>query len=112
MKTLLQLLMITGFGLFANLALADTVWVDVRTVEEHQDDHIEGDLNLPLQSLDEQALLSTFDKDDEIILYCRSGQRAGQAMDIFRDAGFTNIINAGGINDAREQRGISPVEVL
>ena len=40
----------------------------------------------------------------EIRFYCASGGRAGRAQAMFEEAGFTNVSNAGGIEDAREQR--------
>lgn len=105
MKTLLvNSLVVAGFCLIAGTSLAETVWVDVRTVEEYQQDHIEGDLNLPLHTLEDRSLASRFDQDDEIMLYCRSGGRAEQALEIFEAAGFGNVHNAGGIEDAREMR--------
>lgn len=105
MKTLpMKILAVAGFWLAAGTTLAETVWVDVRTVEEYQHDHIEGDINLPLQTLEDQSLQTRFDQDDEIMLYCRSGVRAGQAREIFEAAGFTNVHNVGGIEDAREVR--------
>ena len=82
----------------------DTVWIDVRTVEEYSDDHIEGDANIPLATIDPNQLASQYGKDAEINLYCRSGNRAGQAMAILQEAGFTNVNNVGGISDVRELR--------
>jgi phage shock protein E len=46
------------------------------------------------------------DKTTEIHLYCRSGGRAGRAMNALEDAGYTNVSNAGGIEDAREARAL------
>lgn len=105
MKTLpMKILAVAGFCLIAGTSLAETVWVDVRTVEEYQQDHIEGDLNLPLDTLESQLLQSRFDQDDEIRLYCRSGGRAERALEIFETAGFSDVRNVGGIEDAREIR--------
>jgi len=38
-------------------------------------------------------------KDQKIILYCRSGKRAGKALIVLKEEGYTNVINAGGIED-------------
>jgi len=84
--------------------LAEQVCIDVRTVEEFSSDHIEGDANIPLASLDTAALASKYGKDAELMLYCRSGNRAGQAKAQLEAAGFTNVTNAGGIGDVRELR--------
>jgi phage shock protein E len=100
-KSLLVLLA----GLFyAQASLADPVWIDVRTAEEYAADHIDGDANIPLAELDPVALAATYGKDAELALYCRSGNRAGQALETLKAAGFTNVTNVGGISDVRTQR--------
>ncbi|WP_445083070.1 rhodanese-like domain-containing protein [Candidatus Nitrotoga sp. BS] len=37
-------------------------------------------------------------------MYCRGGVRAGKALSALRNAGYTNVQNVGGINDARKLR--------
>ena len=91
----------------AALAQAETVYIDVRTVEEFAADHIEGDLNLPLAELDPTKLAERYGKEAEIVLYCRSGNRAGQAMTRLQEAGFTQVSNGGGIDDIRKLRSIA-----
>jgi phage shock protein E len=88
----------------SSLVLAEPVYIDVRTVEEYSADHIDGDANLPLAELDPAALAQTYGKDAELVLYCRSGNRAGQAMEQLVAAGFTNVSNGGGIADMRKLR--------
>lgn len=103
MKSFLNLFV--SLLLLASAAVqADPVYIDVRTVEEYSADHIEGDLNLPLAELNVAALGERFGKDAELVLYCRSGNRAGQAMEQLVAAGFTNVSNAGGIDDVRNLR--------
>lgn len=100
-----------AFFLFLNACASvnndNAVWIDVRTVEEYNEDHIDGDLNIPLQVIDVEEFASMFSKDEEINLYCRSGNRAGQAKQILEAAGFTNVNNRGGIGDARELRNLA-----
>jgi phage shock protein E len=91
----------------ATLVWADPVWIDVRSPEEFAADHIDGDVNIPLAELDAAALATQYGKDAEIALYCRSGNRAGQAKDLLEAAGFTQVSNAGGIGDVRELRKIA-----
>ena len=98
------LLILLGLLTFARAVHADPIWIDVRSAEEYASDHIDGDANIPLATLDAASLAATYGKDAEIMLYCRSGNRAGQAQDILRAAGFTNVVNAGGIADVRSQR--------
>lgn len=93
--------------LWTTNAIADPVWIDVRSEAEYAEDHIEGDDNIPLAAIDTDALAAQFGKDAEINLYCRSGNRAGQAKAVLEAAGFTNVSNVGGISDVRELREIA-----
>jgi phage shock protein E len=83
---------------------AETVWIDVRTLEEYAQDHVDGDANIPLAEFDPTTLVERFPEATEFMLYCRSGNRAGQAKDLLEAAGFTNVVNAGGIDDVRKLR--------
>ncbi len=110
MTTLYRFLLAAGFSLVLAACVSasqESVWIDVRTVEEYNADHIDGDANIPLASIDAEALAAMYGKDTQINLYCRSGNRAGQAKTILEAAGFTNVVNAGGIGDAREVRNIA-----
>jgi phage shock protein E len=108
MKIMLtRLLLLSSLLGFALPAAAEPIWIDVRTVEEYASDHIEGDVNVPLAALDTAALADAYGKDAELMLYCRSGNRAGQAQAILEAAGFSNVDNAGGIADVRQLRGIA-----
>jgi phage shock protein E len=69
--------------------------IDVREPLEFRQGHVEGAVNLPLSGL-ALGKFGDIDKDDEIILYCRSGHRAGVALQIFKQHGFNHVIN--GIN--------------
>lgn len=101
------LCLLSGLLFCTQSALADPVWIDVRSLEEYSADHIDGDANVPLAALDVQALATTYGKDAELKLYCRSGNRAGQAQALLEAAGFTNVSNAGGIAEVRTLRGIA-----
>ncbi|WP_260258611.1 rhodanese-like domain-containing protein [Vibrio intestinalis] len=71
--------------------------VDVRTPQEFQQGHLKKALNYPLSDLDKH--FANIDKDTLIVLYCRSGNRSGQAYDYLTKQGFTNLYNAGGYQD-------------
>lgn len=88
-------------------SLAETIWIDVRSAEEYQASHIEGDLHIPYQGIVEGVAASRLDKSDEIKLYCRSGGRAGKAKAALEAAGYTRVENAGGIEDVREERNLA-----
>lgn len=103
LKSIVKVL--TGLLLLASAAVqAEPVYIDVRTVEEYATDHIEGDINLPLAELDTAAIAERFGKDAELVLYCRTGNRSGQALEKLVAAGFTNVSNGGGISDVRRLR--------
>jgi phage shock protein E len=71
--------------------------VDVRTPEEYASGHIAGSVNIPLQEL--QSRMSEIPSNQAVVLYCRSGNRSGQAATLLRDAGYTQIYDLGGIID-------------
>lgn len=98
---IIRILSTLSLSLLASFALAEERWIDVRTIEEYQVDHIEGHANIPLATIQASGTLAGISKDDEIHLYCRSGRRAGEAMAILEAAGFTNVVNDGGIDDVR-----------
>ncbi|MFT6694288.1 MAG: phage shock protein E [Neolewinella sp.] len=92
---------------FSSLANADSNWIDVRSELEYSIDSIEGDVRISHGDIVKQINQMFPDKGSEIQLYCRSGGRAGIAMSALRDAGYTNVSNAGGIDQARRKRGLS-----
>lgn len=71
-----------------------TIIVDVRTVEEwNNDGHAGCSVNYPLNELDKKT--DSLKGYDSIILVCRSGNRAGQAKEMLEKAGFKGIENKG-----------------
>lgn len=86
--------------------MAEPVWIDVRSAEEHKLDNIEGDIRITHTDALPEVTNLYLNKDAEIHLYCRSGRRAGKAMSDLIQAGYTNVHNVGSIDDARQTRGI------
>ena len=74
--------------------------IDVRTEAEWNTGHLEGALHIEWQDI--LNISSDIQKDEEIFLYCRSGNRSGKATKILVDAGYINAKNAGSIEDASE----------
>ncbi len=70
--------------------------VDVRSQEEYDAGHLEGALLIPYDQIPERLAEFGEDKNHSIVVYCRSGKRAGVAEKTLREAGFTNVLNAGG----------------
>jgi phage shock protein E len=72
--------------------------VDVRTPDEFTDGAYPKAKNIPLAVLPVR-LNELEPKDKPIVLYCASGARSAQAARILKQAGFTDVNNAGGIGD-------------
>ena len=72
--------------------------VDVRTPEEFRDGSYQGAINIPLATLiARQAELGP--KEGPIVLFCASGARSGMGARLLKQAGFKDVINAGGLSD-------------
>lgn len=75
------------------------VILDVRTAEEFQEKHIPGAINVPNEKIGTDSIEELPDKEQLILVYCRSGNRSKQASEKLVDLGYTNIVEFGGIND-------------
>ena len=73
------------------------VLVDVRTPEEYRSGHIQGSVNIPLDSLD-AVERKIPDKDSRIFVYCLSGARSRMACQLMAASGYNDITNIGGIS--------------
>lgn len=74
--------------------------VDVRTPAEFAEGHVKGSTNIPLDQVPNQ--LAQFKGKDQIIVFCRSGNRSGQAKMILERNGFKNVTNGGTWQDVNE----------
>jgi len=72
--------------------------IDVRSPGEFRDGAYPGAVNIPLATLPAR-LMELEPKDKPIVLYCASGARSGQAARILKQAGFSDVVNAGGLGD-------------
>ena len=73
--------------------------LDVRTPEEFAERHIPGAINIPNETIGTDEISELPDKDQLILVYCRSGNRSKQASEKLAALGYTNIVEFGGIND-------------
>ena len=79
---------------------AGVVTLDVRTPGEFMTGHIQGAQNINFESGNFENEIAALDKNATYAVYCRSGNRSGQAVAIMHDAGFHNVYNLnGGIID-------------
>lgn len=79
---------------------SSTILVDVRSPWEYEMDHIPGAKNIPLEELvDKAEEVKNF--KSPVILYCRSGNRSGMAVNILKQMGLVDIFNGGGLYDLK-----------
>ena len=109
--TLAALCLGLTFGVAQASERAETGWewieqgaliVDVRTPQEFADDHLENAINYPLSEIEQH--FAKLDKNTQIVLYCRSGNRSGQAYQWLEKQGFTNLHNAGGLVEMQQSK--------
>ncbi|MCL2489109.1 MAG: rhodanese-like domain-containing protein [Propionibacteriaceae bacterium] len=80
--------------------------IDVRTAAEFAAGHLQGAVNIDVQSADFGTTIANLPKDGTYIVYCQSGVRAGNAQSQMKAAGFTDVTNAGGIAAAAKSTGL------
>ena len=86
------------FGAGANANLQSIIddgafLVDVRTPGEFAEGHVKGSVNIPLDLVTME--LTKFKNKKNIIVFCRSGNRSGQAKTILEANGISNVTNGG-----------------
>ena len=93
------------------LAIGDeSVIIDVRTLDEWNAGHLATAQHLQLDLVAQSIETAVVDKNQQVYLYCRSGNRSGQAKIIMDGLGYTNVINAGGLGNASELLAIEIVQ--
>ena len=70
----------------------DAIVIDVRTLDEFNTGHIEGAINIPVDTISS----INYDSDTVIIVYCASGMRSATAAKALISLGYTNIYNLDG----------------
>ena len=76
---------------------SDYVIIDARTQSEYDEGHIEGAILIPEYEISERAEAELPDKNQLILVYCRSGRRSKIAAQALADLGYTNVKEFGGI---------------
>lgn len=77
--------------------------IDVRTAREYRAGHLENAINIPHNEIGAKIADHLKNKDDKIILYCRSGRRSGIAKKILADIGYECVVNAGAYAKLKKQ---------
>jgi phage shock protein E len=81
--------------------------LDVRSPEEFKEGHVPGAVNIPYDQM--AARLAEVPKDKDVVLYCRSGRRAGIAAEVLGNNGYTRLSHLEGDMPAWIEKG-RPVE--
>ena len=74
----------------------DFIILDVRTPEEYDAGHIEGAIMIDFNAGNFREEVDKLDKDKDYLVYCRSGNRSGQAVAIMEELGFLEICHMNG----------------
>ena len=84
--------------------------IDVRTPEEISSGYLEGSLKFDFQGPNFASEIATLDKSKDYVIYCRSGNRAGGAINFMKQNGFTGTLtNAGSLDEAASATGLPVV---
>ena len=78
---------------------SDYIILDVRRPDEFATGHIPNAINIPNESIGTDEISELPDKDQLILVYCRSGNRSKQASQKLGKLGYSNVVEVGGIND-------------
>ena len=83
-----------------------SVVIDIRTAAEFAEGHVQGAINLDVESGAFQAKLSSLDRSMGYALYCRSGRRSAIAAELMATAGFTEVRDLGELETAAQSLGL------
>ncbi len=86
-----------------------TVVLDVRTPAEYASGHLEGATNIDIENATFASKVAKLDKNTPYFIYCRTGNRAGQAITAMKSTGFSNLTNGGGVDAAAKTSGLKIV---
>ena len=76
---------------------AEHIILDVREQDEYDQGHIPGAILIPYTEIEERASTDLPDRDELILVYCRSGRRSKIASESLAELGYTNVKEFGGI---------------
>ncbi len=88
--------------LFSGPLFADTIWLDVRSYGENANESLAGSINIPHTQVAKEISGVIKDKNTQINVFCRSGGRAGKALKVLKELGYSNVENVGSLGNARK----------
>jgi len=77
----------------------DYIILDVRTIEEYKEGHIPNAICIPNENIGSNEINELPNKEQLILIYCRSGNRSKQAAEKLKNLGYANLVEFGGIID-------------
>ena len=89
---------------------AVTAVIDVRTPMEFAEGHLEGAVNIDVQTMDFVTQIQELDTAGTYVVYCRSGNRSTAAIEQMTGMGFTNLTNGGSVSNASAITGLAIVQ--
>ncbi|MEL7336183.1 MAG: rhodanese-like domain-containing protein [Planctomycetota bacterium] len=88
----------------SNSEMPKTVYLDVRTQSEWDDDHLDTAKHIPVAEVAEKIETEVTDKNTPIVVFCAKGGRAGRVKTQLEKMGYTDVTNGGGIDDVRDSQ--------
>jgi len=92
----IQLVSASDAATVLNDRASEVVLLDVRTPEEFNEARVPGSVNVDFYAADFASQLDTLAKDVPYVVYCRSGNRSSQTMNIMRELGFLEVWDVDG----------------
>ena len=80
---------------------AGALLIDVRSEAEFADGHVDGAVNIEWNKIDQLSAAIGDDKQRRVVVYCRSGNRAGKAKSALEEMGYGSVFNATGFSALR-----------
>lgn len=80
--------------------MRNAMLVDVRSPEEFAEGSAPGAVNIPVDRIEQNT--AAFKDKEQIVVFCRSGNRSARAKTILAKHGITNVINGGSVNQVRK----------
>lgn len=95
-------LLLSAIFLATTVSASEEVWIDVRSAEEYNEEHLDGVVHIPHKEVAEKIASLNLEKSTPIRLHCRSGGRAGIAKKSLEKMGYTDVVNVGSLADAKK----------
>ena len=111
MKKLISLLLLSlfvtvcgqvGANEYEKIFSSENILIDVRTPSEYQYGHLEKAVNIPFNKIEEDIKYFAPNKEQTLVVYCKSGSRARIAEKKLKEMEYKNVINAGKYSDLKE----------